>query len=907
MFWAGLLLLTVLVCGVIVALWRRGYTIQELVRRPPEQVDLPEVVNILSYLHHELIKHRLPLVRTVADSPLEDVDDGDLHMLREAVTGTSGRPSLVGELEGYLGGLRRAAGGVYLNFWRDPLVRRARRACRDIQRVADGLAEGERPSASQHRKLQAADAALDDWFRPRLVALRSSVLSLEVTRELFEEPVARVIRELGVPKAHVELPALDDPLLVRMLLPDFNLVVRNLVRNGLQRSIEATGEPRVAIDVSTRMELTGDESVLISVHDSDETILSRENLYGGAIGRGLNIVTTTLRRYDAALRCVASQREGFAKRMEVRLFLAEPDTEGLGLLRRSGLGAWGVPVTAAGTTLAVCALCALGWAEIVPDPLIGLGIIDNAPPQPDPFRVQTARQKASLDVFLGVEAASNEATREAFSRRPDLARGRVPSPAAIQVDPGRCAPPQRIISERRLEVECHLLRPNLRLGKPVLSLRVDGDYDPGGLDHVVRELVIEGDTTRSLAPKDSCMVVTPLAAGADLPAVVAAHAGDRIPKKAAYPRIIVDYHKCLAIARYPLRVTIGLQRPKGSPRAPADDPTYQPTSVDIRVRLRRLEEAKDAYARIHNDGSVLAAKTQRWALSRTIAQRVARLLEGSWDPGTMPDALQKHLSKALYIGWVRSSLYTGMWARIDGEAAGKGPTPELCRLDGDTKVGFTRIGELDPKAVKDDLYRSQYYTMHSRLWIRGELVAAMREFDEFQDKAARQTDFVQGARVYLATLLALGKAPDPNDPETDPYGRLDRITRLLSDLKRHARRPPRRGKDYLYDRVKLMGIHKLLGDEGDEGFSVDDTLCAFRRARPGWTGAMDADDQQRIFGHCPTYVPPAPEPDPDAGGELPAPPKPKGKVTPSVQRVENYLLEFTSLMRGSTWKCETPP
>ena len=437
MFWAGLLALAFLAAGVVVALWRRGYTIQELVRRPPEQVNLPEVVNILSYLHHELIKHRMPLVRTVADSPLEDVEDRDLAMLREAVTGTSGRPSLVGELEGYLGGLRRAAGGVTLNYWRDPLVRRARGACREIQRVADGLGEGERPTAAQHRRLRRADDTLDDWFRPRLVALRSSVLSLEVTRERFEEPVARVVRELGLPDAHVTLPDLGAPVLVRMLLPDFNLVVRNLVRNGLQRSVAATGTARVALDVTTRVELTGDESVLISVHDTDETMLTREALYGGVLGRGLNIVTTTLRRYDGALRCVESRREGFAKRMEVRLFVAEPDTEGLELLSRSGRGGWGIP--AAALTLLVCtaAVCVAGWSGVIPDPLVTLGVIDTRPPQPDPFLIQTARQKASLDVLLGVEAASNDATREAFARRPDLARGRVPGP---RVHPGRPGP-----------------------------------------------------------------------------------------------------------------------------------------------------------------------------------------------------------------------------------------------------------------------------------------------------------------------------------------------------------------------------------------------------------------------------------------------------------------------------------
>jgi hypothetical protein len=906
MFWAGLLVLAVSSGALVIALWRRGYTIEELVRRPPEQVDLPEVVNILSYLHHELIKHRMPLVRTVAETPLEDLDDADLAMMREAVTGTGGRASLVDELEGYLTGLRRAAGSTHLNYRRDPLVRRARKACRLIQSVADGLADGERLSARQHRGLQWADETLGEWFRTRVVALRGSVLSLEVTSEIFEEPVARVMRELGVGKAACELPELREPVRVRMLHPDFNLVVRNLVRNGMQRSERATGEPRVAVDVATRMELSGDESVLISVHDTDPTMLSREDLYGGALGRGLSIVTTTLRRYDGALRCVESVREGFAKCLEIRLFLADADSEAL-VLRGGSLSGWGVPAISGAAMVAVAVVCVLGWSGTIPDPLVSLGLSRGGPLEPDPFAVQTARKRASLVVFDGVTAADDDATREAFVRRPDLARGRVPGPLAIHVDRSRCAPPQRIVSERRLEVDCHLLKPDLRLGNPVLSFRVDGDYDPTGLEHVVRELVIEGDTTRTLEPNDSCIQVTPVAIGDVLPPAVAARTPGKRPQVASSGRLVVDYSRCLLVPRYPLRVQIRLQRPKGSPRAPSDDARYQPMSLDVRVRLRRLEDAHDAYARIHNDRSVIADRENRHALSQVIARRVTADFEGSWAPEALPGDLQKHVARAAYFGWVWSPLFRGLEARIDGEASGVGPTKEVCALMADVEEGWQRIAKLDSKAVREDLYRSQYYGLHARLWIGGSVVAAIRDFDEFQLSAARQTDFVQGARLYLATLLSLGKAPDPDDVEgTDPDGRLVRIAKVLSDMKKDAKKPPRRGKDRLYDRVKLMGIERVLDGEGDEGFSVNDVLCGWRRARPRWSKAIDGDTQSRIFAHCPSHVPPGPALDPDAGidpdaGVPEAPPLPP--PTPATERAQRYLVEFTGLMRGSTWRC----
>jgi len=201
MVWALIITVGALLCVGLLWAWFRGHTIQDLVENPPAEVDLPEIVTILSYLHHELIKHRLPLVRSVADRPLAEVQPEDVEILKQAVTGQAERPSVTAELEGYLAGLRRASGAVPLNFWRDPLVRRARRACRMIQAVGDGLGSRNRLTSSEHRRLRRADKELDAWFRPRLQALRNSVLMLSLTEQSFREPVRRARQELGVTEA----------------------------------------------------------------------------------------------------------------------------------------------------------------------------------------------------------------------------------------------------------------------------------------------------------------------------------------------------------------------------------------------------------------------------------------------------------------------------------------------------------------------------------------------------------------------------------------------------------------------------------------------------------------------------------------------------------------------------------
>ncbi|MEL6178641.1 MAG: ATP-binding protein, partial [Myxococcota bacterium] len=492
--------------------WFRGVTITELVRQPPHEVDLPQFVTILGYLHHELIKHRLPLVRMVAERELDEVQPGDVDLLKQVLTGRAERPSVVAELDGYLSGLRRAAGSIHLNFWRDPLVRRTRHACQMIQQVADGLGTRVTLTRSEHAQLRKADRLLDGWFRPRLQALRNSVLILEVTQELLEEPISRVQRELGLDQVEAQFPELEQGLKVRMLHHDFDLVLRNLTRNALKASAQH-GTPKIAIEITTRLELTGEESVLVRIHDTDPTILSRDMLYGGSIGRGLNLVTTTLRRYNASLRCVKSRREGFAKYLEVRLFREfANEAEGALLDERDP----------AGFLVPAAAMMSLVVA------LVGLGA--SAGRMPDPFK-PVAPVVANSDVGASTSTATTPSRSDLQSSSSALLRARgeavsafeearqkavvtvrnsitIPGPRDIQADRRRCEP---VLGTNKLELSCRLVNLDYRLEPPLLLLSdITGRHDLTRFDIALEELTVEVDTKhrtvaeRKVAPKERC-------------------------------------------------------------------------------------------------------------------------------------------------------------------------------------------------------------------------------------------------------------------------------------------------------------------------------------------------------------------------------------------------------------------
>jgi hypothetical protein len=895
-FW-GVLLGVVLVAGALTyAFWRRGFTIQDMVRRPPPEVDLPEFVNILGYLHHELIKHRLPLVRTVSDQPRGSVKPEDVIMLKEAITGTPGRPDLNAELEGYLSGLQRACGRVHLNFRRDPLARRARRACRTIQAVCDGLGERVLPTAWEHRRLRAAERSLDQWFRPRLQALRGSVLSFELTRDMFVDPLERVASELGVGKCDAELPELNESIQVRMLKADFNLVVRNLIRNALQRSAAATSEPKLAVELCCRVELTGEESVLLRVYDTDPTLLDREALYGGQIGRGLNLVTTTLRRYDGTLRCARSKREGFAKFLEVRLARAHPDPEAAALLRKTGVLTEAVPSVVVVLTLLLGGVCGAGMVGYLPDPTQGLlefrwGGWSGG--DEDLARVSEVRGLASS----GVERARGHGGEEARHARTGPVV--LPAPTDLVVVPAkRCEPPERNVDKRSVELQCTLLDEQRRLAPPVLLLEVERPgVDLSALSVVSQESVVEvsdkGTQAKTLPQEDACLRVLALGPRQRLPDELGAALKNSVPRSSDNSRLVLDYSRCLQTARYPLLTEIRIRHPRYLEQdAPSAE--ERPLSVNLRLDLR-ADDARDAYARIHNDERALPDRAQRTALVQAIARHVTRDLEYKHEAGTLPIESHRDLAKAIYFGWVYPSVYNGTFERVERRKAKGQADQKICNLYLDALEGHRRLEEieLDPRQVNVDRFRSRYYLLQGEMWILNDLPRAIQDFDSFQKEMGRQSDFAQGARFYLAVLLGMTEPPG-NEGDPDAPRRLERMTDALLDLRREALNPPRKGPEYFYDKVKLVGVRPLLDESYDEGVPVEDALCGFHEAFSRWVPVMSAESRGVLFAHCPGFqaslVP----------GEPAPPPRP---VTPEAQQVTRYLEALSVLLEDDGWSC----
>ncbi|MBH22935.1 MAG: hypothetical protein CMH57_00480 [Myxococcales bacterium] len=843
--------------------WSRGLTITALVRKPPREVDLPQFVTILGYLHHELIKHRLPLVRTVAERERDAVQPDDVALLKQVLTGEAERPSVVAELDGYLSGLQRASGSIHLNFWRDPLVRRTRQACQMIQGVADGLGERVSLTRGEHAQLRKADRILDGWFRPRLQALRNSVLILKLDRELLAEPINRVQRELGIDHVEAELPELDEAIQVRVLRHDFDLVLRNLIRNAIKASA-SHGTPKIAVEIATRLEMTGEESVLVRIHDTDPTMLNREQLYGGSIGRGLNLVTTTLRRYNASLRCVKSRREGFAKCLEVRLFRELADEAEAALLDERDPAGLMVPAVAGVVFLVGVAGLVAGTAGILPDPFeptepvvvadIDAGEPEVNVPEEDPKapapRRAVRRASAALHEALG---GGRVAIRDSI---------KVPGPRDFSVDRRRCEP---LLKSERLELNCRLINLDYRLEPPLLLLSDATDkHDFKRLEVSLEESIVEIDTRRGdrqlreVAEKERCARLKVLRRGQSLPSEVVQTLATITDLKGKPSRLLLDYRACLEQPRYPLRFLIRLSHPDAAAGAPA-------TEIDLTIELRRREDAREAYARIANHGEYIFNPDVRRRLVTHIARHTADMLESENTSGSLPESSQSDLAQALYHGWVRPGLNAVVSERLEVEGGRRKATDGFCRLRQDISQGFKRMRELDEELVSTDLYRSEYFLHLSRLWQYNDVQGALMRLDRFQRRRARKTDFTQGARFYAALLLALGEPPksdgvagalNPENEDSEAERRLKGMVRLLRGMLRDARQPPMRGGEYDYTRIKLVGIRTLLGDAMlDEGQEVEDILCGFYEVHRAWADAMSTQDATALFGHCARFEP----------------------------------------------------
>lgn len=296
--------------------WRheRGHTALSLVREPPRGSDTSAIIAALSALEHELVKHRIPVLRSLLAKRTWSEDDWSLL---ERTIGR-GEASLDAELGGYLDAVQRGAGSTFVNFARDPAFGRAIRYLHRVQRLAEGWAaatprlappNGERADAEQRC------AWLAGPFRRFLVELGRGAFQVDLTASRLERSARAGLAEAGRGGSiavHVDA----STSVARVVPSDLDLIVRNLVRNAAQAAPAAA--PTVALRVREELDDTGEESVILEVHDQSPTHLAPDSIFGRDAKRGLGIVAAALRRNGAGVHSAPSALVGFEKCLAVR-------------------------------------------------------------------------------------------------------------------------------------------------------------------------------------------------------------------------------------------------------------------------------------------------------------------------------------------------------------------------------------------------------------------------------------------------------------------------------------------------------------------------------------------------------------------------------------------------------------
>ncbi len=105
-----------------------------------------------------------------------------------------------------------------------------------------------------------------------------------------------------------------------MYAPDLRTVLKNLARNALQALSRRESPRRLAFQIELQLEMTGEESVLISLVDNAAP-LAAEVVETPRPQSGLWLVQQTLRQYDGALTLDPNPTQAdYTKALVVRLF-----------------------------------------------------------------------------------------------------------------------------------------------------------------------------------------------------------------------------------------------------------------------------------------------------------------------------------------------------------------------------------------------------------------------------------------------------------------------------------------------------------------------------------------------------------------------------------------------------------
>ena len=109
---------------------------------------------------------------------------------------------------------------------------------------------------------------------------------------------------------------------IEVFRTDMLIILRNLVRNAIVALGRQENSHRaLKLEVALRTEPTGDESVLIKIHDTSPEELTTEDIYGRRLERGFGLVAAAVTRYDGSV-FVEPAEGDFRKALVVRFFRA---------------------------------------------------------------------------------------------------------------------------------------------------------------------------------------------------------------------------------------------------------------------------------------------------------------------------------------------------------------------------------------------------------------------------------------------------------------------------------------------------------------------------------------------------------------------------------------------------------
>lgn len=293
---------------------RSGLTLAELASARPELH--PAIAYLIGSLRHELLKHRVGAVA----SGVAELTSGRASMpaqkfVTERLYG--GEP-LGDAWEQHLLAFERALGPELDLRRRDVAFRRAGKAIETLVRLQPELAKGSGHLRLQaaHRELRAFDGALGQAL--------SRLTRTRVDELLLRDVVGAVRGEIAAGKVALDGIALEAPTPgphIEVFRGDLTLVLKNVVRNAILAVERHPAPRRVRIEVTTELEATGEEQVLIRVLDTSAQRPDLDAAKAKGMDRGLGLVSAALSRYHGAL-SVEDADAPYQKAVVVRFFRA---------------------------------------------------------------------------------------------------------------------------------------------------------------------------------------------------------------------------------------------------------------------------------------------------------------------------------------------------------------------------------------------------------------------------------------------------------------------------------------------------------------------------------------------------------------------------------------------------------